>query len=143
MSQSKRTITLSDSKKHIDSVSIPVSQLKGSKVSEADAYKVSHWVKSVRQMEMKRSKSGNEREQQPRWPWRQIPAQVNSVPANTLPDSVSAAANCPGAQQAHCGCQLFFRLGNGSHRRDHGQSLMLQSHRTQSLDYPRNVQNLM
>ncbi|KAI9546583.1 hypothetical protein NQZ68_025745, partial [Dissostichus eleginoides] len=32
---------------------------------------------------------------------------------------------CPAAQQAHFGCQLFFRLGNGSHRHDHGQSLML------------------
>lgn len=41
-----------------------------------------------------------------RWLRRQIPAQVNSGPANTLPDrAVSPAANCPGAQQAGCGCQ--------------------------------------
>lgn len=47
-------------------------------------------------------------EQQSRWPRRQIRAQVNSGPANTLPDrAVSPAANCPAAQQAGCGCQLF------------------------------------
>ena len=64
-------------------------------------------------------------EQQSRWPWRQIPAQVNSGPANTLPDrAISPAANCPTAQQAGCGCQALLGLGNGSDQHNCGQSLM-------------------